>query len=141
VAGARVVRSAIAATGSIYIVNNGVGLAIAVADDLGASPLGISTGLDPEVDFFFRGTALCAPFMLLVVLAVLVALIFGDRAELALRGLIVCGIFSAAGMLAEPITYRVLSPGGSSGPTPWWWSQTSSALDDERVGEKALQGT
>jgi hypothetical protein len=98
----------------LYLVANGIGLAIALDDNLSSKPFGLSTGLDPEIDFFVIGTALCAPFGLLLLLAVLVRLSFRSdhSGTMALRGLILCGTAFISGMLVEPITYDVLSPGG-----------------------------
>jgi hypothetical protein len=85
---------------------------VAVNDDLPASPLGISTGLEVPIDFLVGlGTALSAPLVLLLAFAVaVVAASRGGRLPLGVMA--VFGVGFGTGMLAEPITYRVLSPGG-----------------------------
>jgi hypothetical protein len=105
-------RAGLVAGTVIYLANGALGTVVAVDKGLPGEPFGITTGLDPATDFLVGlGTALSPPLVLLVALAVVVLI--------AVRGVRWGAILSAVagagfllGMLAEPITYRVLSPGG-----------------------------
>jgi hypothetical protein len=105
-------RATLLATAAAYVANAAIGTIVAVDEGLPGRPFGIATGLSPATDFLFGlGTALSPPLGLLVALAVVVLI--------AVRGVHRAAVLSAVagaglllGMLAEPITYRVLSPGG-----------------------------
>jgi hypothetical protein len=110
--GGRGARATLLAATAAYVANAAIGTIVAVDEGLPGRPFGIATGLSPATDFLFGlGTALSPPLVLLVLLAVLVLI--------AVRGVRWAAVLSAVagagfllGMLAEPITYRVLSPGG-----------------------------
>ena len=92
-----------------YLVVAASGTWLATASDLPAQALGLRSGLSVLTDFFVGfGTALSAPFALLVVLVALnVALWAGRRVATAITLL---GTAFTAGMLAEPIFWEFLSP-------------------------------
>lgn len=100
------------ATAAVYVANAAIGTLVAVDEGLPGRPFGLATGFSPTRDFLIGlGTALSPPLVLLVALAVVVLV--------AARGVRWGAVLSAVGgagfllgMLAEPITYRVLSPGG-----------------------------
>ena len=110
--GDRGARAALVTTAAVYVVNAAAGTIVAVDEGLPGRPFGITTGLSPASDFVVGlGTALSPPLVLVVALTVLVlAAVRGARWAAVLTAL--AGAWFLLGMLAEPITYRVLSPGG-----------------------------
>jgi hypothetical protein len=105
-------RATLLATAAVYVANAAIGTIVAVDEGLPGRPFGIATGLSPATDFLVGlGTALSPPLVLLVALAVVVLMaVRGVRWAAAMSAVAGAGLL--LGMLAEPITYRVLSPGG-----------------------------
>jgi hypothetical protein len=94
------------------VANAVAGTIVAVDEGLPGRPFGLATGFAPTTDFLVGlGTALSPPLILLVALAVVVLVAArGVRWGAVLSALAGAGFL--LGMLAEPVTYRVLSPGG-----------------------------
>lgn len=95
----------------LYLANAGLGTWLAIRLDLPGRPFGLRTGLTPVWDFVLGlGTALSAPLVLLVALVVLNTLIRRQGAirRRAAAGLALLGTGFLIGMLAEPITWRLL---------------------------------
>lgn len=99
----------------LYLITAALGTWVAIRDDLRGRPFGVSSGLAPEWDFIVGlGTALSAPLILLVALIMLNGLVWwgGKAGRKAAGWLAVLGSGFLVGMLAEPITWSVLSPSG-----------------------------
>ncbi|MDP8958415.1 MAG: hypothetical protein M3N51_04270 [Actinomycetota bacterium] len=115
--GTRGVRVALVAVSSLYLANAALGTVLALRDGLPARPLGISTGLPPLWDFTVGlGTALSAPLILLVALAVLNVLLFRPPAHRAALALAVLAAGFTAGALVEPVTWSLLGPASPNDP-------------------------
>ena len=108
-------RLAITTVAGLYIGTAALGTWVAVQEGMAGRPFGWDLGMAPLASFVFGlGTALSAPLVLLVALVVanVVLQIGASRARRAAAGIIaLLGAGFFLGMLAEPITWRLLRTG------------------------------
>ncbi len=106
--------SALSLVSALWLLNSAIGARVAVKEGLSAEWVaGVYVGQDASAEFFKgMGTALSPGLPMMVTEALFAVLSTrGGRARTAgAAGLTVLGVGSTVGMLAETITYRVLSP-------------------------------
>lgn len=106
---------------ALYLFVAAAGAWVAVSEDRPGEPFGLELDMDPLSSFLYGwGTALSAPLSLLVVLVVANVLLLRRGRSDARRaaGLIaILGAGFLAGMLAEPITWEMVSEGLSDSLT------------------------
>jgi hypothetical protein len=98
---------------ALYLVNSGIGTAMAIRYHLPADLAGVITGRNPRSDFLvWPGTALGppGPLVLLHLLFMALAPLPGRAGKVGTTGLTLNGAGFTLGMLGERITWRVLHP-------------------------------
>jgi hypothetical protein len=102
---------------ALYLVAASIGAAMALREDLPGEFAGRTSGHNASADFF-RGTALSPGLAMLLAQSILTVLSTraGKVGTAGVAGLTVLGAGVTAGMLGEPLTYRVLSPKGFDPP-------------------------
>ena len=94
----------------LYLINAGLGTALALRDDIPAEFAGIRTGKPVWRDFVtLWGTGLSAPLFMLVAHALFIILA-GRGVRAGEVGLRVNAAVFIIGMLGEPVAYRALNP-------------------------------
>jgi len=104
--------SVLALVSLLWLLNSAIGARVAVREGLPAEWVtGVYVGQDASAEFF-KGTALSPGLPMMVTQALLAVLSTrGGRSGMAgAAGLTVLGVGGTIGMLAETMTYRVLSP-------------------------------
>ena len=97
-----------------WLLNSAIGARVAIREDLPGKSAGMTIWHDPSADFFRGGgTALSPGLPMMAAQAGFTVLSTrGGRAgKVGAAGLAALGAGSTVGVLGEPITYRVLSPG------------------------------
>jgi hypothetical protein len=98
----------------LWLLNSAIGARVAIKEGLpGEWVADLYVGRDASAEFFKGGGTALSPGLPMMVAEVLFAVLStrGGRAEKAgVAGLTVLGARSTVGVLAETITYRVLSP-------------------------------
>lgn len=106
-------RAYLIGTAVLSLLNGAAGAVVAMREDLRAEFPGLCTGKSARQDFVTGwGTALSPPLILMVwqAVSILLALQPGRRGTWGIRALMLNGVGFTAGMVGEPITYRVLNP-------------------------------
>ena len=111
---------AITTVSGLYIGTAALGTWVAVQEGMAGRPFGWDLGMAPLPSFVFGlGTALSAPLVLLIALVAANVMLHRERGH-AHVGLVALAVLAAGflvGMLAEPITWRLLRTGSGFGLT------------------------
>jgi hypothetical protein len=106
--------SALSIISLLWLLNSAIGARVAIREDLPAEWVaGLYVGRDASAEFFKGGGTALSPGLPMMVAQALFTVLStrGGRAGKAgVAGLTVLGAGSTVGVLAETITYRVLSP-------------------------------
>jgi hypothetical protein len=106
--------SALSMVSALWLLNSAIGARLAIRDDLPAEWVaGLYVGRDASAEFFKGGGTALSPGLPMMIAQALFAVLStrGGRAGIAgAAGLTVLGAGGTVGVLAETITYRVLSP-------------------------------
>ena len=106
--------SALLMVSVLWLLNSAIGARLAIREDLPAEWVaGLYVGRDASADFFKGGGTALSPGLPMMIAQALFAVLStrGGRAGIAgAAGLTVLGAGGTVGVLAETITYRVLSP-------------------------------
>ena len=114
-------RSALTGVVVLYLVTAGIGTWLAVDEGLVGRPFGWDLDLATLPSFVFGlGTALSAPLLFLVALVAAVVILHREGRDMrraSAGGIALLGSGFLIGMLAEPITWKLLRSGPVLSPT------------------------
>jgi hypothetical protein len=106
--------SALSMVSVMWLLNSAIGARVAIREDLPAEWVaGLYVGRDASAEFFKGGGTALSPGLPMMVAQALLAVLStrgGRTGKAGTAGLTVLGAGGTVGVLAETITYRVLSP-------------------------------
>jgi hypothetical protein len=106
--------SALSMISLLWLLNSAIGARVAIREDLpGEWVAGLYAGRDASAEFFKGGGTALSPGLPMMVAQALFTVLStrgGKAGKAGAAGLTVLGAGSTVGVLAETITYRVLSP-------------------------------
>ncbi len=106
--------SALSMVSVLWLLNSAIGARVAIREDLPAEWVaGLYVGRDASAEFFKGGGTALSPGLPMMVAQALFAVLStrgGSAGKAGAAGLSVLGVGGTVGVLAETITYRVLSP-------------------------------
>ena len=95
----------------LWLLNSAIGARVAIREDLPAEWVaGLYVGRDASAEFFKGGGTALSPGLPMMVAQALFAVLSTRGGKAGAAGLTVLGAGGTVGVLAETITYRVLSP-------------------------------
>jgi hypothetical protein len=104
----------------LWLLNSAIGARVAIREDLPAEWIAsLYVGRDASAEFFKGGGTALSPGLPMMIVQALFAVLrtrSGRAGKAGAAGLTVLGAGGTVGVLAETITYRVLSPGRSTPP-------------------------